>query len=96
MDEYGRGTRISKGMVDIYFASKDYIDAYRALRRAQKRGEENEEEKLFEAVARMRELVAHCVLYLRENPRIRMASRRSSTRLLRKGRMIQADRKDEP
>jgi hypothetical protein len=44
----------------------------------------------------MRELVAHCVLYLRENPRIRMASRRSSTRLLRKGRMIQADRKDEP
>jgi hypothetical protein len=68
MDEYGRGTRISKGMVDLYFASKDYIDAYRALRRAQKRGEENEEEKLFEAVARMRELVAHCVLYLRENP----------------------------
>jgi hypothetical protein len=69
MDEYERGTRISKGMVDIYFASKDYIDAYRALRRAQKRGEENEEEeKLFEAVARMRELVAHCVLYLHENP----------------------------
>ena len=68
MDEYERGTRISKGMVDIYFASKDYMDAYRALRRAQKRGEANEEEKLFEAVARMRELVAHCVLYLRENP----------------------------
>ncbi len=55
-------------MVDIYFASKDYIDAYRTLRRAQKRGEENEEEKLFEAVACMRELVAYCVLYLRENP----------------------------
>ncbi len=68
MDEYERGTRISKGMVDIYFASKDYIDAYRTLRRAQKRGEENEEEKLFEALARMRELVAHYVLYLRENP----------------------------
>jgi hypothetical protein len=68
MDEYGRGTRISKGMVDIYFASKDYMDVYRALRRAQNRGEENEEEKLFEAVARMRELVAHCVLYLRDNP----------------------------
>jgi hypothetical protein len=68
MDEYERGTRISKVVVDIYFASKDYIDAYRALRRAQKRGEANEEEKLFEAVARMRELVAHCVLYLRENP----------------------------
>ncbi len=68
MDEYERGTRIGKGMVDIYFASKDYMDAYRALRRAQKRGEDNEEEKLFEAVARMRELVAHCVLYLHENP----------------------------
>ncbi len=68
MDEYERGTRIGKGMVDIYFASKDYIDAYRALRRAQKRGEDNEEEKLFEAVARMRELVAHCMLYLHENP----------------------------
>ena len=68
MNEYERGTRISKGMVDIYFASKDYIDAYRALRRAQKRAEANEEEKLFEAAARMRELVAHCVLYLRENP----------------------------
>ena len=67
MDKHERGTRISKGMVDIYFTSKDYIDAYRALRRAQKRGEENEEEKLFEAVARMRELVAHCVLYLHEN-----------------------------
>jgi hypothetical protein len=68
MDEYERGTRISKGLVDIYFASKDYIDAYRTLRRAQNRGEGNEGEKLFEAVARMRELVAHCVFYLRENP----------------------------
>ncbi len=68
MDEYERGRRIGKGMVDIYFASKDYIDAYRALRRTQKRGEDNEEEKLFEAVARLRELVAYCVLYLHENP----------------------------
>ena len=68
MGDYERGTRIGKGMVDIYFASKDYMEAYRALRRTQKRGEENEEEKLFEAVARTRELVAHCLLYIRENP----------------------------
>jgi hypothetical protein len=67
MDGYERGERIAKGMVDTYFASKDYMDAYRAFRRAQKRGEEDEE-KLFEAVARMRELAAHCVLYLRDNP----------------------------
>ena len=68
MGEYETGERIARGMVDTYFASKDYMDAYRALRRAQKRGEEDEE-KLFEAVTRMRELAAHCVLYLRENPK---------------------------
>lgn len=67
MDGYDRGGRIARGMVDIYFASKDYMGAYRAFQRAQKRGEEDEE-KLFEAVSRMRELAAHCVLYLRENP----------------------------
>jgi hypothetical protein len=67
MDAYERGERIARGMVDTSFASKDYMDAYRAFRRAQKMGEENEE-KLFEAVSRMRELTAHYILYLRENP----------------------------
>jgi hypothetical protein len=96
MDKYERGTRISKGMVDIYFASKDYIDAYRALRRAQKRGEENEEEKLFEAVARMRELVAHCVLNLHDNSEDRNDIAQIVDQIIEKERMIRADRQDEP
>jgi hypothetical protein len=65
----------AKAMFGIYFASKDYIEAYmeaymeayRAFRHAH-RAEEHDERKLVEVVSRLRELVGHCELYLREHP----------------------------
>ena len=81
-DGFERGERIAKGMVDIYFASKDYVDAYRAFRRAQKKGE-SDEEKLFEAVSRMRELAARCILYVRENPEDREGIEQIINQILR-------------
>ena len=61
----------AKAMVGIYFASKDYMEAYmeayRAFRDAQ-RAEEHDERKLVEVVSRLRGLVARCELYLREHP----------------------------
>ena len=61
----------AKAMVGIYFASKDYMEAYmkayRAFRDAH-RAEERDERELVEVVSRLRELVARCELYLREHP----------------------------
>ena len=62
----------AKAMFGIYFASKDYMEAYmeayRAFRDAHRRAEEHDERKLVEVVSRLRELVARCELYLREHP----------------------------
>ena len=71
--EYEGGhAHTAKAMVGIYCASNDYteayIEAYRAFRCAPKKVGEQDEEKLFEVVSRLRELVAHCTLYLREHP----------------------------
>jgi hypothetical protein len=70
--EYEEGhAHTAKAMVGICFASKDYMqayaEAYRAFRGAPK-ATEKDEQKLFEVVSRLRELVAHCALYLREHP----------------------------
>jgi hypothetical protein len=70
--EYKEGhAHTAKAMVGIYFASKEYMqayaEAYRAFRGTPK-ATEKDEQKLFEVVSRLRELVAHCALYLREHP----------------------------
>ena len=70
--EYEEGSAsVAKAMVGIYFASKDYMEAYmeayRAFRHAQT-AEEHDEQKLVEVVSRLRDLVAHCALYLSEHP----------------------------
>jgi len=70
--EYEEGhAHTAKAMVGIYFASKDYMEAYkeayRAFRHAQT-AEEHDEQKLIEVVSRLRDLVAHCELYLSEHP----------------------------
>jgi hypothetical protein len=70
--EYEEGhAHTAKAMFGIYFASKDFIEAYmaayRAFRHAQT-AEDYDEQKLVEVVSRLRDLVAHCALYLRESP----------------------------
>ena len=59
-------------MVGIYFASKDYMEAYmeayRAFQDAQRGAEGHDERKLADVVSRLRDLVARCQLYLREHP----------------------------
>ena len=61
----------AKAMVGIYFASKDYmeayLEAYRAFQDAQ-RADGHDERKLDEVVSRLRDLVARSQLYLREHP----------------------------
>ena len=68
--EEGR-VRTAKAMFGIYVASKNYMEsymeAYRAFQHAQKTGDQDEQ-MLLEVVSRLRELVAHCELYLREHP----------------------------
>ena len=57
-------------MLNLYLASRAYVEAYMEAYRAflhVQTGEEDEE-RAIEVVRRMSELVAHCMLYLREHP----------------------------
>ncbi len=67
----GRGREdLARAMADLNVPATDYALAYRTLCRA--RMEDNVDEETFSwAVSCMRELVAHCVLYLRDNPQDR-------------------------
>ena len=62
----GRGD-LARAMADLNIPATDYALAYRTLHRAQI--EDNVDEETFSwAVSCMRELVAHCELYLRDHP----------------------------
>jgi hypothetical protein len=63
----GRGRDdLARAMAELNVPATDYALAYRTLCRA--RMEDNVDEETFSwAVSCMRELVAHCVIYLRDN-----------------------------
>jgi hypothetical protein len=64
--ERGR-ERLVRAMADLNVPATDFALAYRTLHRAQI--EDNADEETFSwVVSCMRELVAHCELYLRDNP----------------------------
>ena len=67
----GRGREdLARAMADLNVPATNYALAYRTLCRARK--EDNVDEETFSwAVSCMRELVAHCVIYLRDNPQDR-------------------------
>jgi hypothetical protein len=57
---------LARAMAELNVPATDYALAYRTLHRARK--ESNVDEETFSwAVSCMRELVAHCVIYLRDN-----------------------------
>ena len=62
--------RLARAMADLNMRATDYALAYRVLQRAQMKGNV-EQETVSWAVHCLRELVAHCGLYLRDNPRER-------------------------
>ena len=59
--------RLARAMADLNVRATDYALAYRVLHRAQMEGKVDEETVSW-AVSCLRELVAHCELYLRDNP----------------------------
>jgi len=67
----GRGQEdLARTMADLNVPATNHALAYRTLCRA--RMEDNVDEEAFSwAVSCMRELVAHCVIYLRDNPQDR-------------------------
>jgi hypothetical protein len=61
---------LARAMAELNVPATDYALAYRTLHRAKK--ESNFDAETFSwAVSCMRELVAHCELYLRDNPQDR-------------------------
>jgi hypothetical protein len=61
---------LARAMAELNVPATDYALAYRTLHRAKK--ESNVDEETFSwAVSCMRELVAHCVIYLRDKPQDR-------------------------
>jgi hypothetical protein len=67
-EEEGHAQHTAKAMVGIYFASKDYMEASVGFRDAHRAKGPDERKLVDELVSRLRELVAHCQLYLREHP----------------------------
>ena len=69
---------LARAMAELNVPATDYALAYRTLHRAKKEG--NVDEETFSwAVSCMRELVAHCGLYLRDNPKTGRSSSSLST-----------------
>ncbi len=66
----GAQERLARAMEDINARATDYALAYRVLHRVQMENRVDEETFSW-VVSCLRELVAHCELYLRDNPRER-------------------------